>query len=127
MEAELRVGIGNLDAARRSRGNDVIDGSSASFATGFGGSGSPNDHLGTGPDNFEDGVPGFLGFSLDQSGSGGGTVYGYFDVTLTDNGAGVIHSWYYDDSGAGILVIPEPASASLSLLGVAALVWRRRR
>lgn len=111
-----------LGIAVNSEVGEVID-SSSTFATGFGASGNPNDHLGTGVDQFVDGERGFLGFSLE---TGTGTVYGYLDVTLTDNTGGTIHGWSYESTGAAITVVPEPYAIGLLFLGMA-LGLRRRR
>ena len=120
----LRVGVGNFDAAKNSAYNDTIDGSSASYSTGFGGSGSPNSHLGGGVNQFPEGSKGFLGFSLDI---GGNTHYGFMEVTLTNNGSGIIHSWSYEDvPNTAIVVVPEPSISLLGVIGLAALFRRRR-
>jgi hypothetical protein len=101
-------------------------GPSTTFASGFGASGSPNDHLGTSPGQFEDGVRGKLAFSLITTGPT--TVYGYLDVTLTNNtSGGIIHGWAYEDTGANITVIPEPTSSLMAMLGSMAFLFGRRR
>lgn len=121
----VRMGTDPADAARNLAYGETIDATTASFATGFGGSGNPNDHIGTGPGQFEDGVPGYLGFALDVG--GGNSVYGYFEVTLTDNGAGIIHSWFAETDINGPITIPEPSGALLSALALGAFATRRRR
>jgi hypothetical protein len=117
------VGAGNLDVVDNLTVSSLVS-SASTFGTGFGGSGDPNPHLGV---TFTDGVPGYLGFSLE---TGTGTVYGWMQVTLTSNVAGgVIHEWAYEDSGSSILVgaVPEPGVALLGLLSTGALCFRRKR
>ena len=95
------------------------------FTTGFGGSGFTDDHLGTGAGQFEPGVKGFLGFSVQISGQ---THYGYFDVTLTNNGPGTINGWAYESTpNTPIIVIPEPSTGLLALASLTLLTLRRRR
>lgn len=97
------------------------------FTTGFAGSGATDDHLGTGPGQFEDGVLGHLGFSVQV---GGNTHYGYFEVILTNNGAGVVQGWAYDntpDTPITVIPIPEPATGLLAIFSLGLLCVRRRR
>ena len=123
----LRVGTANNDAARNSPLGTVIDASSPSYSTGFGSSGSPNTHLGVGAPSFIDGTIGYLGFTFDLSGT---PVYGFAEVTLTANGAGVLHGWAYEDTGAPITItspVPEPSAGLLALVSAGVLAMRRRR
>ena len=129
----LRTGNGNLDPAVASAENDVISSASVSFSSGFGGSGSPNDHIGTGAGQFAPGTRSYIGFSLLLPSGGGGTTthYGYMEVTLTDNApGGVIHGWVYDDipdAPVTVVPIPEPSAGLLSIVALALVATRRRR
>jgi len=74
------------------------------------------------------GATGYAGFSFDN---GGVTNYGWLQIRL---GASLddftVLQWAYDDSGGSIPVgsIPEPSTALLVGLGLAAVAgWRRRR
>lgn len=119
----VRTGTGNLDTVENLAFGAPVNAAST-FGSGFGGSGDPNAHLGT---TFTDGVPGYIGFSLD---TGTGTVYGWMGVTLTANApGGLIHEWAYEDSGAEITVgaVPEPGVSLLGLLSLGALCLRRKR
>jgi hypothetical protein len=129
-----RTGTSMFDPAVTSAENDIIDGTTVAFSTGFGGSGSsPNDHLGTGAGQFAVGTRNYLAFSLllPDGGSGTTTHYGYLEVTLTDNAAGgVIHGWVYDDTPDApvtVVPIPEPSAALLTTLALAFVAIRRRR
>lgn len=97
------------------------------FTTGFGGSGYTDEHIGTGAGEFEDGVRGHLGFSLQISGQ---THYGYFAVTLTDNGVGgTIDGWAYEstpNTAIKVAPIPEPSTGLLGLMSLGLLCIRRR-
>jgi len=122
----VRTVAGSTDpAANLTAGVDLVDGTSV-FASGFGSSGDLSTHF----PPFTAGQPGYIGFSLIPDG-GGGPYYGWMLVTLEDDGVtpGLIHSWAYDDMGAGLLVgaIPEPSAAVLGLLGLCAALMRRRR
>ena len=98
----------------------------AAFSTGFGASGSPNEHLGADPGQFEPSKRGLLGFSVDLK--DGPTAYGVMEVTLTPNmDGGTIHGWQYDDSGVAYEVIPEPSTTFLLLLGFGLGLRRRKR
>lgn len=99
-------------------------GASSDYGNSFGGS---FDHVSSG--EFIDGVPGYLGFSLDN---GSGPVYGWMHLTIHFDpagvGGGVIHSWAYDDSGNSIPVgVPEPGTWMLALLGLGTIIARRKR
>lgn len=81
---------------------------------------------------FTSGVPGYIGFTFDYSGT---QVYGWAAVTLTEvtsSGQFQITEWAFQDSGAAILVgstVPEPASyaAGLGALALGAAGLRRWR
>jgi hypothetical protein len=68
-----------------------------------------------------------IGFSFNK---GGNLHYGFAVVDVTSTNV-TIQSWMYDDTpGQGVHVIPEPATASMALLGLGAaglLAWRGRR
>ena len=103
----------------------VFSVNTAAFSSDFGASGSPNDHLGTDPGQFEPGEPGFLAFSLELD--SGPTAYGVMEVTLTPNtDGGTIHGWQYDDSGEALIVVPEPSTGLLFFLGLGLCLRRRR-
>lgn len=117
----VRVGGGTLDTAANLPLGTVINASST-FASGFGGS---SDHINN---TFTDGVPGYLGFSLDD---GGTTLFGWMEVTLTPNtGGGTIHEWGYHDQGFQATAgVPEASEALVIMCGLTGLVFggRRRR
>ena len=103
----------------------VFSVNTADFSMGFGASGSPNNHIGMDPGQFESEERGFLGFSVDLD--NGPTAYGVMEVTFTPNtDGGTIHSWQYDDSGAAINVIPEPSTGLLFFFGMGLCLRRRR-
>ena len=84
------------------------------------------DHMGGGPNQFANGVQGYIGFRIDDGASG--FYYGWMRVTLNDDGSsGTIHDWAWDTSGAAIQVgqIPEPSAFLLG--GLASLLLLRRR
>ena len=128
----LRSGVGPIDMALSvpvgsTIGPDstVFSVNTADFSMGFGASGSPNDHLGMDPGQFEPGERGFLGFSVDLD--NGPTAYGVLEVTFTPNtDGGTIHSWQYDDSGAAFNVVPEPSTSLLFFLGMGLCLRRRK-
>jgi len=118
----LRTGSGFQDSARNSALNSAVDAASSFFSSGYGESGGINDHLNT---EFTAGTKGYLGFTTIIAGST--TVYGFMEVTLTANGAGIIHGWQYEDTGGAINVVPEPSVGLFSLLSLCILAIRRRR
>ena len=89
-------------------------------------------HMGTGAQQFDNGEAGFIGFRIEPESFApesqpATTIYGYMKVTLQDDGTvGAIHTVAWDPTGA-VVVIPEPSSAVLSLLALAAGITRRRR
>ena len=115
------MGTGTLDTAANLAPGTIVDAGST-FASGYGGS---VDHIGT---EFSDGVPGYLGFSLDD---GGTTLFGWIEVTFTANTpGGFVHAWGYDDSGNAIIVgstVPEASEALVIMCGLTGLVFGGRR
>ncbi|MGJ8654007.1 MAG: PEP-CTERM sorting domain-containing protein [Opitutaceae bacterium] len=99
--------------------------SNSDFPTSYSGS---TDHMGTGLEEFDSGVTGYIGFVLNP---GVDNYYGWMQLTLNDDGtSGTIHQWAWDDSGAAITVgaVPEPSHAALLFgLGVASFMFGRRR
>ncbi len=123
-----RTGTGNVDAIIRLNFGDLVGGG-LNYSTGFGGSGSPNAHLGGGANQFGVGTEGYLGFKFTLNDTSG-PYYGWMRVTLTNNTAGgVISDWAYDDTGSALTIagVPEPGRIGLILLGLLGLVTRRRR
>lgn len=108
---------------------DLIS-SSLNYSTGFGGSGSPNAHLGAGANQFAVGTEGYLGFLFTLNDTSG-PYYGWMRVTLTNNvGGGFIHEWAYENTGASILagsLVPEPGRLMMIGFGLTVFVMRRRR
>ena len=85
------------------------------------------DHMGGGPNQFANGVQGYIGFRIDDGASG--FYYGWMRVTLNDDGSsGTIHDWAWETSGTSIQVgaIPEPSAFLLGSLGALLLLRRRR-
>lgn len=122
-----RLGTANDDPYLRMDFGDVIDGS-LFYSSGYGGSGDPVPHLGSGPDQFGVGQEGYLAFRFTTDGSAG-PYYGWMRVTLTNNtSGGMISDWAYDDTGAPIVAgVPEPGRAGLLGLGLLGWLTRRRR
>jgi hypothetical protein len=108
-----RIGTGNMDRMLRFVVNDVID-ENLFYSSGEGGS---SDHLGVAPDQFQDGIEGYLGFRFTKNDLSG-PFYGYMRLTLTANTPGaLIHDWAWDDTG-GPITIPEPSRAMLLMAGL---------
>jgi hypothetical protein len=129
----VRTGTGNTDAIVQLPVNTTIDLGIASYSTGYGASGQINSHFG-GASGFTVGAPGYLGFSLiiDNPANPGNplTVYGWALVTLENNdGAGVLHEWAFEDTGAAIQVAAVPEPNLPTLVSSLAFLWllRRRR
>jgi hypothetical protein len=106
---------------------DIVDSGSVFSPVG---NGASFGHIGTGTDQFESGIEGYIGFKLDLTGSGD-FVNGFMRVTLTDgNTEGTVHDWTYSDTpGEAVTVgpVPEPSSALLaSILGMGLLLRRQR-
>lgn len=59
----------------------------------------------------------YVGFAFD---SGAGLRYGYATFNFDPNGTLTIPEWWYDDSGASILVAPIPEPSGLALLAMGA-------
>jgi len=122
LDMALNVPLGSKIGSEPS----VFSVDAAAFSTGFGASGSPNEHLGADPGQFEPSERGLLGFSVDLN--DGPTAYGVMEVTLTPNmDGGTIHGWQYDDSGVAYEVIPEPSTTFLLLLGFGLGLRRLKR
>lgn len=120
-----RIGTANDAPLHRVDWGDSISGL-MDFASGFGGSGDPFAHIGVGPDQFEAGEEGYLGFRFFTDASEG-PYYGWMRVSFTNNtSGGMIFDWAYENTGAPI-AIPEPSRALLLLLGLVAAGNRRRR
>ena len=118
----VRSGTGNLDPVEDLAFGVTVDAGST-FSTGYGASGFPFPHI----PPFVNGVPGYLGFSLEI---GGNTHYGWMNVILNNDGTpGTILSWAYEDvPDTGIQVgIPEPSGPLLGALALVGLALRRRR
>jgi hypothetical protein len=121
--AHLRPVITGLDQVVNLPIGTMI-GSTSNFATGESGSAA---HVGTGPDHFALGTPGFMGFAF-ESGVGGPTLYGWLQITINNADPGKILGWAYEDTGTAIAAgVPEPSRGALCVLSVAALLLRRRR
>lgn len=118
----VRVGNGNTDLIE-DLGVGTVVGPTSVVSNGFGGS---VNHFGP----FVPGQRGYIGFSLVLDDGNDTVAYGWLDVTLqNDNTPGVIHGWFYDDSGAPveIVAIPEPTQSLLLAVGLGVPALRRRR
>jgi hypothetical protein len=125
-----RVGVGSLDPIRRLNPGDPVN---DTLSFGPQANGGSSGHLSTvpAPEQFESGVPGYLGFQFDLN-EDGQYVFGWMRVTLTNGTSdGVIHEWAYSDTpGEEIVVgaVPEPSTWLLGLLGgTLAMGFRRTR
>ena len=80
----------------------------------------------------DNGATAYLGFRIQPTSFPGGSqpaseLYGFMEVTLSDDGTtGTINSWSWETTGLPITV-PEPGTATLGVLALAGLAWRRRR
>ena len=101
-------------------------GDGETFVSTFNGS---TNHMGTGTNQFENNVEGYMGFQISDGSTG--YYYGWMRVTLRDDGSpGTIHDWAWDTSGNPIQVgvfIPEPHVPVLTAFGLGFLMLRRRR
>jgi hypothetical protein len=112
-------------------GGDTVSSSSTfpPLSPGFSGSTS---HMGAGVGQWVNGEStGYIGFRIlpasFSANAPGTTIYGWMHVTLQDDGgAGTIHSWAWETSGAPI-TIPEPGFTVLLGLGALTMLLRRRR
>lgn len=122
-----RLSSSNMDTVVQFAINDLIS-DTLHYAAGENGS---SDHLGA-PGNFQDGVPGYLGFRFTKN-NATGPFYGWMRLTLTGNTSGAfIHDWAWEDNGGAIYagmmpVVPEPSRALLLMLGLFAGALARRR
>jgi hypothetical protein len=123
----VRTGTNYDDAIVRLPSGALISAAST-FSSGVGISGSPNNHMGAGGNQFSPGTEGFLGFKFFKN-NASGPFYGWVRLVFTNNTAGgLIKDWVYDDSGAPILAgAPEPSRVIFLMLGILALAQRRRR
>lgn len=122
-----RTGTNFDDAIIRLPSGALIS-SALNFSTGIGASGSPNNHMGAGSNQFLPGVEGYLVFQFIKN-NASGPFFGWVRVVFT-NGApgGLIRDWAYDDSGAPMLAgAPEPGRVLLLVAGLMTLAQRRRR
>lgn len=105
-----RVGTGNLDPIQLLMPGDQVD---ATLSFGPVGNGGSDGHVASppGPNQFESGLPGFIGFQLDLN-QNDQFVYGWMRATLTNGSSeGVVHEWAFSDTpGEPVVVgvIPEP-------------------
>lgn len=124
----VRATTSNMSAVLNLAAGTLVDGTSV-FSTGEAGSDS---HMGSGANQFQSGIDGYIGFKFTTN-SSAGPYYGWMRVSLTYNTAGaVIKDWAYDNTGLGInagslLAIPEPSRACLLLIGCLGIHFRRRR
>jgi len=117
----LRPAVTGADQVLNLPGGTLI-GSASNFVAGESGS---TTHIGAAPNQFQLGVPGYLGFTF-QPTVGGSAYYGWANVTFNNSGAGSINSYAYDDTGSPIFV-PEPSRVLLFFSGLCMMVMRRRR
>ncbi|WP_395739111.1 hypothetical protein [Prosthecobacter sp.] len=125
-----RTGTGSTDPVVNFSAGDLISGG-LFYASGFGGSGDPASHLGTGTGQFAVGQEGYLGFRFTTDASAG-PYYGWMRVIFTNNSAGgLIEDWSYDNTGAPISIpasaAPEPGRGLLLLCAGIVVCLRRRR
>jgi hypothetical protein len=125
-----RTGTGSTDPVVNFNAGDLIGGG-LFYSSGFGGSGDPASHLGTGAGQFAVGQEGYLGFRFNTDASSG-PYYGWMRVIFSNNTAdGLIEDWSYDDSGAAISIpvsaAPEPGRTIFLMLGGCGVCLRRRR
>lgn len=105
--------------------------SDSNFAPGENGS---TTHVGNGADQFQLGVPGYMGFVWRAPEDPPTTqYYGWALIRANNDGPGSIIGWGYEDqAGVGILAgsitsVPEPAGVLTGLLCIGLATLRRRR
>lgn len=125
-----RVGTGRLDPIRRLYPGDLVNGTLTFGPQGNGGS---SGHVSTvpAPDQFESGVPGYLGFQLDLN-EDGQYVFGWMRVTFSSGAEeAAIHEWAYRTApGQEIIVgvVPEPSTWVGGFLGACmVMAFQRKR
>lgn len=121
----VRTGTDSMDAWAAIMAGEIID---ASSVYAFGGGGS-SDHMSTVGGDFVPGASQYLGFRFLPDG-GSTWLYGWMQVTFTVNQpGGLIQSWAWENSGAGIQagVVPEPGAWLLSIIAAALAGCRRKR
>lgn len=101
-------------------------GAADDFASGANGS---ENHVGTGVQQFQAGVPGYIGFAM-RSSVGGPANYGWIRVTFNELSSGTVHDWAYEQS-AGVSIqagaVPETETWTLAALAAGGLLGVRRR
>jgi hypothetical protein len=127
----ILIGSAQDSPILRLHAGDVIGatlGSGLNYATTFGVSGDPVSHLGLNANQFQNGQEGYIGFKY-RTDANAGPYYAWMRVSLTDSSSiGQIVDWAYEDSGSEIIAgAPEPRRFFLLLLGLGAVVTRRRR
>ena len=125
-----RVAAGDLDPIRPLNQGDPVNATLSFGPQGFGGSSAHVSNT-PGPETFQSGVPGYLGFQFDLN-QDGQYVFGWMRVTLTNGSSdGVIHEWAYGTTpGEEIMVgvVPEPSSWMMGIIGVSlGIVFCRKR
>ena len=124
-------GTDNFSAVHNVGLGSVIDGSPAGASrplntAGFGASGAfpAATYMGGGGLEFSGGSNGYIAFVLDDP---GGTLYGWMQVDLRDDGtAGAIKEWAYSDMPIQVGQVPEPSVATLAVLALSTVLLRRR-
>lgn len=135
----VQAGTNPIEPVLNLAAGTIVSQTTQWYGTAHSGSGGTQDsyHIGSEPDQFIDGTPGYLGFAYQMaegpSFGGTGIRYGWMRLTLTESGGtGMIHEWAYEGSdavGASIEVgvIPEAAACALGLGALAGAVVTARR
>jgi hypothetical protein len=107
----------------------TVIGSESNFVAGEGGSST---HMGIGPGQFAPNTPGYIGVDF-RTTTGGPDYFGWIEMTISNDGAGEISSWAYENvSGTAIEAgdigaIPEPGTVYFGLLLIAIRLCGRNR